>query len=144
MRARRRLLALIAVIGGVAVMSAGASAAPAHWGAAIEVPGTTALNLHGSAAVASISCPSPGTCTAGGYYNHRWADVEYYGLLDSNNQEKYGKAFVANETNGDWGTGVTVPTHGRTSLNPISCPMAGSCAAGGSYTDRHGRRQAWV
>src|SRR5260221_12913212 len=35
------------------------------WHAAIEVPGTAALNKGGRAAVSSVSCPSAGDCAAG-------------------------------------------------------------------------------
>jgi hypothetical protein len=38
------------------------------WGTAIEVPGLGALNTGGSAKVGSLSCPSPGSCAAGGFY----------------------------------------------------------------------------
>jgi len=42
-----------------------------RWGTAIEVPGLGALNAGGSAEVGSLSCPSPGSCAAGGYYIDR-------------------------------------------------------------------------
>jgi hypothetical protein len=38
------------------------------WNAAVEVPGTAALNLGGDARVWSISCLGAGSCTAGGSY----------------------------------------------------------------------------
>ena len=38
------------------------------WGNAIEVPGTAGLNGGGNAHVNSVSCPTAGKCTAGGYY----------------------------------------------------------------------------
>jgi hypothetical protein len=41
------------------------------WGKAQEVPGTAALNADGDSAVASVSCPAPGRCTAGGFYTDR-------------------------------------------------------------------------
>jgi hypothetical protein len=37
------------------------------WQAAIEVPGTAALNKGGVAGVASVSCASAGNCSAGGH-----------------------------------------------------------------------------
>jgi hypothetical protein len=39
------------------------------WSPAVEVPGTQALNTHGSAAITWLSCPLPGRCTATGYYS---------------------------------------------------------------------------
>jgi hypothetical protein len=38
------------------------------WSDAIEVPGTSTLNVGGNGFVASVSCPSAGNCGAGGYY----------------------------------------------------------------------------
>lgn len=38
------------------------------WGKAIEVPGTAALNAGGEAGMESLSCASPGRCSAGGFY----------------------------------------------------------------------------
>jgi hypothetical protein len=49
------------------------------WHTAIQVPGTAALNTGGNAQVISMSCTSPGNCTAGGTYTgssgHRQAFV---------------------------------------------------------------------
>lgn len=45
-----------------------ASEADGVWGAPAEVPGTTALNTDGNAAVQAISCTGAGYCTAIGYY----------------------------------------------------------------------------
>jgi hypothetical protein len=39
-----------------------------HWGKAIKVPGTAALNTGGYAALVSMSCPAVSRCSAGGYY----------------------------------------------------------------------------
>jgi hypothetical protein len=44
------------------------SQAHGTWHKAIVVPGTTALNQGGPAAIASVSCASAGNCSAGGYY----------------------------------------------------------------------------
>jgi len=95
------------------------------WHAAIEVPGTAALNIGRSADVESVSCASAGNCVAGGYYND----------LDNG-----GQAFVASERNGAWHAAIEVP--GTAALNSLgaevaslSCASAGNCAAGGFYTD---------
>src|SRR5258705_11880349 len=55
---------------GVARAAAGAAARVGSWRAAIEVPGTGALNKGGDAGVNSLSCGSAGKCAAGGAYNH--------------------------------------------------------------------------
>jgi hypothetical protein len=39
-----------------------------RWSKATGLPGLGALNKGGSATVASVSCPSPGRCTAAGAY----------------------------------------------------------------------------
>jgi hypothetical protein len=39
-----------------------------RWTPAAKVPGTTALNSGGQAALTAVSCPSAGFCAAGGYY----------------------------------------------------------------------------
>ncbi len=41
------------------------------WHTAIEVPGTAALNRVGDASITSMSCTSPGNCSAGGQYFER-------------------------------------------------------------------------
>jgi hypothetical protein len=38
------------------------------WQTSLEVPGTAALNQGGDAQVSTVSCGSPGKCSAGGYY----------------------------------------------------------------------------
>jgi hypothetical protein len=97
------------------------------WGNAIEVPGTAALNSGGSAGVGSVSCPSPGNCTAGGSYT----------VSPSSNLGN--EAFVVSEVNGTWGNAIEVPgsaalnTGGVAYVSSVSCPSAGNCAAGGEY-----------
>ena len=53
------------------------------WRAAIEVPGTAALNQGGAARTDSVSCGSAGNCSAGGFYT------------DSSGR---GQAFVVSQT----------------------------------------------
>ncbi len=62
------------------------------WRKAIQVPGTAALNTGGYATVTSVSCPSAGNCSAGGYYDGGG-----------------GLAFVVSQVNGTWGKAVQVP-----------------------------------
>jgi len=98
------------------------------WGKAIEVPGTAALNLTGSASVNSISCASPGNCSAGGNFTNR--------IPSSTTSE----AFLDNEVNGKWGKAIEVPgtaeinTGDHAMVNSISCTSPGSCTAGGNFS----------
>jgi hypothetical protein len=116
------------VVGGVGAVGLNMPAAPA-WGNAIPVPGLNAV-----ADVTSVSCPSAGNCTAGGYY----ADTS--GL----------HAFVADEVTGTWGSAIEVPgtaalnTGGTAVVGSVSCPSAGNCAADGGYTDALGHSQTFV
>jgi hypothetical protein len=95
------------------------------WGQAVTVPGL--VNLGRFAAVASVSCASPGSCAAGGDYR---------------DQLDHWQGFVVSEQNGVWGRAIEVPglgslnKGGNASVNSVSCAPAGSCTAGGSYTDR--------
>ena len=99
------------------------------WHAAIEVPGTAALNQGGGAQVSSVSCASAGNCSAGGHYP------------DSSGHRQ---AFVVSQTNGTWGTAEEVP--GTAALNQgrnagiasVSCGSAGNCSAGGHDKDSSG------
>ena len=109
--------------------------ATANWGKAIPFPGLAALNGYGSAEAQSISCVSSGNSAAGGYYTNSGGDEE---------------AFVADQTSGTWGNAEEVPgistlnAGGAASLDTVSCGAAGSCSAGGFYTDSSGKYQAFV
>jgi hypothetical protein len=104
------------------------------WGTAKEVPGTGALNTAGFASLHSVSCATPGNCSAVGFYN------------DSTGQQ----AFVVSKTNGSWGTAKEVPgtaalnKDGRAAAVSVSCAAAGKCSAGGSYVDGSRHIQAFV
>jgi hypothetical protein len=114
------------------------------WQTAIEVPGTAALNSgavseyvdqDSGAAVNSLSCASPGNCSAAGYYT---------------DGSSHSQAFVVNEHSGVWETAVEVPgtaalnSGENAATNSISCARAGSCSAAGYYTDGAGRSRAFV
>jgi uncharacterized repeat protein (TIGR02543 family) len=105
------------------------------WGNAIEVPGTAALNVDGSASVLSVSCPTVGNCTAGGNYTDGSGHTQ---------------AFVAAETDGSWGNAIEVPatatlnSGGYANVNSVSCATAGNCTAGGNYTDGSNHQQVFV
>jgi hypothetical protein len=104
------------------------------WGKAETVPGLNALNKGGGADTNSVSCASPGNCSAGG------------GYAGSRNSQ----AFVASEVNGVWGKGETVPgikalnKGGIAGINSLSCAAPGNCSAGGQYFDTSGRFQGFV
>jgi len=105
------------------------------WHTAIEVPGSGALNVDGSAEVRSVSCASAGNCAAGGGYT---------------DGSGHGQAFVASEQNGTWHTAIKVPgsgalnKRGEAEVFSVSCASAGNCAAGGLYRDGSARFQAFV
>jgi hypothetical protein len=118
---------LTAISAAAVTQPAGAARAAAPlsgWGTAQELP-TTALNQGDGAYIESLSCASAGNCGAGGAY-----------YLTPNNT----LAFVVSETNGTWGSPEELP--GIAALDPteglynifVSCPSAGNCSAGGSYT----------
>jgi hypothetical protein len=90
------------------------------WSAARQVAG--ALNAGGGASVNTVSCPSAGNCAAGGSYA---------------STAKGQQAFVVTERQGVWSAARQVAgalsTSGDTSVDAISCPSAGNCAAGGEY-----------
>jgi len=106
-----------------------------RWGTAARLPGLAALNAGGDAKISGVSCPSAGNCAAGGFY----ADAKFHL-----------QAFVASERDGRWAKAIEVPgtaalnAGGSASVSEVSCGSAGSCAAGGSYTDGSGRLQAFV
>jgi hypothetical protein len=97
-----------------------------------EVPGTAALNTGGNAAVQTVSCPSAGNCSAGGYYNAA------------------GGVFVVTEVSGTWGTAEQIPGSaalnqgGEAVVNVLSCASAGNCAVAGGYTDSSGFGHGFV
>jgi hypothetical protein len=103
------------------------------WRTAQPVPGL-AMTPPGSA-VTSVSCPFPGTCGLGGYYTGK---------------SRHSQAFVANEVNGTWRKAQQVP--GTATLNAgddagvtsLSCPVAGVCAAAGTYKPKQGPDQIFV
>jgi hypothetical protein len=99
-----------------------------HWGKAIEVPGTGALNAGGFAGVDSVACPSKGNCAADGHFE------------TSSHQSQM---FVVNEIAGKWGQAHAVP--GRVAVvASMACPSPGNCATGGNVRSASGQFQAFV
>ena len=110
------------------------SQANGTWGAAIEVPGTAALNQGGNAFITSVSCASADNCSAGGYYRDGFSQRQ---------------AFVVSQAIGTWHTAIKVPVaaalrHGNASITSVSCGSAGNCSAGGEYLDNSRGHQAFV
>ena len=75
------------------------------WDNAEEVPGAAPGAAKYDSGVTSVSCASPGDCSAGGYDD----GTDGYG------SEATGKAFVVDETGGTWGKAEEVP--GMTTIN---------------------------
>lgn len=92
----------------------------------------SALNGTGVARVNSVSCASPGNCSAGGYYN---ASIK---------GTTYGQPFVVNEVNGSWHKAIPVPgvhalnTGKNGFISSVSCTRPGDCSAGGRYVGPDG------
>jgi hypothetical protein len=111
-----------------------ASEVDGSWGDAIEIPGTAALNVGGSAG-GSVSCASAGNCAIGGVYEDASRDIH---------------AFLADEVDGTWSDAIQVPglaaldTGDESQVESVSCPSAGNCSAGGSYSTSFGVFQAFV
>jgi hypothetical protein len=81
-----------------------------------------------------VSCGSPRNCAAGGDYADR---------------RGHWQGFVVSQRNGRWGRAIEVPdlgalNKGDADVSEVSCASAGSCTAGGSYTDRHHHSQGFV
>jgi hypothetical protein len=113
-----------------------------HWSKAIPVPGLAALNTgHGVTEVLTLSCARAGSCAAGGYYFDR---PDHYTW------------FVITKQNGHWGKAIQIPglavlNNGTYGIDPpttndfaLSCPPAGTCAAGGAYTSASGIGQGFI
>jgi hypothetical protein len=105
------------------------------WGKAQEAWGTAALNKGGNAAISSLSCASPGNCSAGGYYT------------DSSG---HSQAFIVSQVHGAWhkaheawGT-AALNKGGDATISSLSCAPRGTCSAGGHYLDGHRHYRAFV
>jgi hypothetical protein len=106
-----------------------------RWGTARAVPGLAQLNVGGFAVITSVSCGAAGNCSAGGYYRDAHGGFQ---------------AWLAAQRKGVWGKAEEVPRSGflnaggNAALNSVSCAAAGYCSAGGQYSDRLLRQQAFV
>jgi hypothetical protein len=104
------------------------------WGSAEEVPGLASLKV-GDAEVTSVSCPSPGSCVAVGFYFDVAHDVV---------------AFLVSQRGGQWQTAMTVPGLDAlrglrgSAASVVSCSSAGNCVVGGQYSDLSTATQVFV
>jgi hypothetical protein len=91
------------------------------WGKAGEVPGSATLEgVGGGDAIDSVSCASPGNCSAGGYYETKTATAH---------------PLVVSQVHGTWGKAQAIPVgvgHAA-DVTSVSCASAGNCSAGGYY-----------
>jgi hypothetical protein len=114
-----------------------ASEVKGRWRDALEVPGTGALNVKGSAEVDAVDCPVAGNCTAAGDYRTESGAAEF---------------FVIYQTAGTWrsatelpgvarlGTGAAFVDNGfgvGAGLVDVAC-APGACAVGGAMTAKGG------
>jgi hypothetical protein len=105
------------------------------WGTAQQVAGTGGQNTGNNTFVSSMSCASPGNCSAGGQYTDAGGNSQ---------------AFVVDETGGSWATAQEVPgtaalnAFGDAEVTSVSCASAGNCSAGGYYLDGNIAFQAFV
>jgi hypothetical protein len=95
----------------------------------MQVPAITALDQGERARIYSVSCGSPGNCSAGGYYTDS---------LDNS------QAFVISQANGIWHDAIEVPgtallnDAGQAEIDSVSCTSGDYFSAGGSYTANFG------
>ena len=112
-----------------------ASQSNGTWHNALQVPGIARLDKGLGSGLGSVSCGSPGNCSAGAEYVQTPSADE---------------AFIVDEINGTWRAAEEVPgtaalnKGGGAAINSVSCVSAGYCAAGGYYTDDAERTQAFV
>jgi hypothetical protein len=102
------------------------------WGAAqpLPVPVTIPSGDVGTLKPDTLSCTSPGNCTAAGWY------AIFTSTIQSVDQE----GFIAEETDGTWAAPQTVPSlaaldsDGTGSVLSVSCPAPGYCEAVAQYS----------
>jgi hypothetical protein len=96
------------------------------WRNALEVPGTGALNVKGSAETDAVDCPVAGNCTAAGDYLTKSGAAEL---------------FVIYETAGSWRSATELPGVARlgtaAAFVDVACAPA-TCEVGGTMTTKGG------
>lgn len=138
------------------------------WGKAEVVPGSATLNTGGQGLIFSVSCASPGNCSAGGTLdvgkqafvvdqkNGHWGtvlpipgmgEVDSLSCASAGNCSAGGGMFAVSETNGTWGTAEQIPglaavsAGGQAFITSVSCASAGNCSAGGYTASQTGFQQ---
>src|SRR5215470_5605217 len=105
------------------------------WGRAQPVPGLAALSTRKNAEIVSVSCASPGNCSAGGYVR---------------DNAGHDQALVVSQINGTWAAAAKVPsaaalgTGGTAHVSTVSCASPGNCAAAGLYAQYAGVWEAFI
>jgi hypothetical protein len=106
------------------------------WSAARLLPGVAAAAGDGSA-VTLVSCPSPTSCAAAGWYD---------------NAKGYAVPFAISETHGTWAApaslaglaGIVINSYSvNLTVTSLSCGAPGDCTAGGYYANGD-PRQGWA
>jgi hypothetical protein len=100
------------------------------WRRALTPPGMAALNTGVDGQVSTMSCASPGNCSAAGYYGVGTPGNKVYDL----------EVFVLSQVSGTWGKALQIP--GTAALNKghwagigsVSCAAPSRCSAGGGYS----------
>jgi hypothetical protein len=111
------------------------------WGPVTPIPGMNTLPPGGidEASIGSLSCLSPGNCTAGGDF------------VDPDDPQ-LSQPYVVTEKNGTWGSAQVLPgvaalsAHSMNAfLTAVICRSAGNCSAAGAYdTSPFGNNEAFV
>ena len=102
------------------------------WSTGVEAPLPANANASPGVDLRSVSCASPGDCTAVGSYSDSQGNPE--GLLLS-------------ESGGSWSTGIEASLPANVDVDPgvflqsVSCSTAGDCTAVGGYNDNLGNYQ---
>jgi hypothetical protein len=117
-----------AISGGYANIPFESDETNGAWSLPIDFPGLSTLNVGETSYSNSISCSSPGNCSAGGSYQDATTSSQ---------------AWVANEASGTWNNAIQVPGYsmynsGDAALNAVSCTSLNYCAATGFYTNQLG------
>ena len=89
------------------------------WSTAQTIPGVTGSDL------ASVSCPAPGACVAGGAYVKNGAQL----------------GFVVEQSHGSWSGAQAIPGLsglGKAGVDRVSCSSIGNCSAAGGFTGTAG------
>ena len=94
------------------------------WGTAIDVPNLKALATDNYSSINSMSCATPGNCTAGGTY---FTPDNSHGFLVS---QVDGVWYSAADANGL----KSLNTAGASQVDSVDCVSPGNCVAGGFYS----------